>query len=423
MKNDTQHILLIAPPQSYRIAPYLKAVKSLGCRMTIASMGEHSLVSEIAAGVHIDFADQPAALARLQACHQQDAFDAIIGSDDLGIELASQLADSIGLAHNPPGAVQFTRRKDLARARLQAASVAVPAHGVIDLQKSLTTQLESLAYPCVLKPLAMSMSRGVIRVNTLREAQLACARIAAIIKEAMNLHEQQHILVEDYIQGDELAYEGLLTRGELHTLLLFDKPEPLTGPYFEETYYITPSRFDATILQRVHDTVRAACTAYGLVTGPVHAELRVDAAGKVWVIEVAARTIGGECAQLIELATGQSLEVLVLANALGEQTALPSIEGAAGVLMIPTPRAGVLRRVEGILAAQQVAGICDVVLSVREGNRLVPLPEGASYLGFMYATGDTAEQVEQALREAHAKLKVVVAPLFEIEDRRSEVSR
>ena len=419
MNKSQAHILFIAPPQSYRIAPYLKAAKELDCDLTIASMGEYSLVSPIAEGIHIDFADHEAALARLKEHHQQHPFNAVIGGDDLAVELASRLANELGLAHNSPQASLLTRRKDLARAHLQQAGVAVPAHSLIDLTRPLAIQLEQLHYPCVLKPLAMSMSRGVIRVDNTEQAQQACARIESIIQEALVEEEQQKILAEQYIDGEEIAYEGLLTNGELKTLLFFDKPEPLTGPYFEESYYITPSRQDKDIQQRVYEVVKAACDSYGLVTGPVHAELRVDEDGKVWVLEVAARTIGGECARLVELATEQSLEKLVLSNALSQLHSLPELKGAAGVLMIPTTQAGVLRRVEGVMAAQNVEGIKEVVLSVREGHQLVPLPEGSSYLGFMYGLAETPEQVEQALREAHAKLNVVIAPLFDIEDRRN----
>jgi biotin carboxylase len=403
---------------SYRIAPYLDAAKQLNVKMTVASTGEHSLVSSIAEGVHIDFTEPETALERIKNFHGTDHIQAVIGADDVSVELASRVADELGIAHNPPQSAKCTQRKDLARNILQQANVNVPAHHLLDLGKPLPAQLETLNYPCVLKPLAMSMSRGVIRVNNIEEARQACARIQGILKEAVHAEEQQAILVEDYIDGIEIAYEGLLQDGELKTLLLFDKPEPLQGPFFEETYYITPSRLAEDIQQRVFETVDAACKAYGLVTGPVHAELRIDANNKVWVIEVAARTIGGECARLIELASGQSLEQLVIANALGKLKTLPEIQGAAGVLMLPTNEAGVLRRVEGALAVKQIPEVKEFVLSVREGHRLVPLPEGSSYLGFMYALADTPEQVEQALRKAHDKINVVVAPLFEIEDRR-----
>ncbi|MGD9000251.1 MAG: ATP-grasp domain-containing protein [Granulosicoccaceae bacterium] len=415
-----KHLLLIAPPQSYRVVPYLEAARARGVHVTIASQGEYALVNRLADGIRVDFARPGEAVAVLVKAHALQPFDAVIGTDDISVELSSQVAAILGLPHNPPAAARYSRRKDLARDCLQAAGVRTPSHRLLEAGRGLAAQLERLDYPCVLKPVGMSMSRGVIRANDAAEAAQACARIEAILREAVHEEERQQILAEQYIDGIEVAYEGLLHECTLRDLVLFDKPEPLTGPFFEETYYITPSRLTAVMQRLVHDTVAAACDAYGLVTGPVHAELRIDAQGQAWLIEIAARTIGGECARLIELATGQSLEALVIANALGESGQLPQLQGAAGVLMLPTPASGVLRRVEGVLAAQQVTGIRELVLSVREGYRLVPLPEGSSYLGFIFATADEPLAVEAALRQAHAKLKIVIAPVFDIHDRRGE---
>jgi biotin carboxylase len=338
----------------------------------------------------------------------------VIGSDDHSIELASRVAQVLGLPHNPPGAAAIARRKDKARACLQVAGVNVPAHFRIDLQQSLAEQAGELRYPCVLKPLAMSASRGVIRVDDDAAFFQAAARIETLLRDVEHEEEGRYLLVEEYIEGIEVAYEGMLDKGKLQQLALFDKPDALQGPYFEETYYITPSRHSESLQQAVHETVAAACHAYGLQQGPIHAELRIDAQGQVWVMEVAARTIGGECARLVELATGQRLETLVLAQALGQEVPRKMFSGGAGVLMIPIPRAGILRRVEGTLDAQAVKGIEELVISVREGHELVPVPDGSSYLGFIYAVAEDAQKAEQALREAHAKLNIVTAPLFRL---------
>ncbi|MGD8742894.1 MAG: ATP-grasp domain-containing protein, partial [Granulosicoccaceae bacterium] len=337
-----KHLLLIAPPQSYRVVPYLEAARACGVHVTIASQGEYALVNRLADGIRVDFARPGEAVEKLVRAHAHQPFDAVIGTDDLSVELASQVAATLGLPHNPPAAARYSRRKDLARDCLQAAGVRTPPHHLLEAGRGLAAQLERLDYPCVLKPVGMSMSRGVIRANDAAEASQACVRIEAILREAVHEEERQQMLAEQYIDGIEVAYEGLLHEGTLRELVLFDKPEPLTGPFFEETYYITPSRLTAAMQRLVHDTVAAACEAYGLSTGPVHAELRIDAHGQAWLIEIAARTIGGECARLIELATGESLEALVITNALGESGQLPQLPGAAGVLMLPTPASGVL---------------------------------------------------------------------------------
>jgi biotin carboxylase len=415
MPSPTPRLLLLAPHNSYRIAPYLQAAKELGVEVVIASAGKHSLVSAISEGLHIDFNEPAAAVALLRTAHLSAPFSVVIGTDDHSSELASQVARVLGLPHNPPGAVAIARRKDKARACLQAAGVNVPAHFRIDLQQSLAGQVSKLHYPCVLKPLAMSASRGVIRVDNENDFYQAAARIETLLRDSSNEEERRYLLVEKYIDGIEVAYEGMLDKGELQQLALFDKPDALQGPYFEETYYITPSRHNESLQEAVHETVAASCRAYGLQQGPVHAELRVDTGGRVWVMEVAARTIGGECARLVELATGQRLETLVIAQALSLPIPRKPFSGGAGVLMIPIPKAGILRRVEGTLAAQTVKGIEELVISVREGHELVPVPDGASYLGFIYAVTEDAAQAEQALREAQAKLKIVTAPLFRLQ--------
>ena len=221
-------------------------------------------------------------------------------------------------------------------------------------------------------------------------------------------------MLEAYLPGSEVAVEGIFHDGEFHSLAIFDKPDPLEGPFFEETYYITPSRLDLAIQARVEQCTADACRALGFVTGPVHAELRIDD-GQPWLLEVAARTIGGECARLLQLGTGHTLEQLVVSYAAGRPLPLESMLDSAGVLMIPTPKSGVLRRVEGVLTAQQVPHIQDVHINIREGNTVVALPEGASYLGFIFARGPDPQTVEQALRAAHAQLNIVIAPLWKIQ--------
>lgn len=412
-------ILVIAPHASYRTAPFLAAAQALGGDVLVASQGEHSIVSALASGVHIDLADPEAALEKILKEARARPFAAVIGTDDAVIELAVRVAEALNLPHNPPAAVRLARRKDLARARLSARGVRVPRHWRIDLAAPLAPQAHALSYPCVLKPIAMSASRGVIRADTPDECVRACARIARIVAGEESADERGYLLAEEFIPGFEIAVEGMLDGGRLEVLAIFDKPDPLDGPYFEETYYITPSRLNAAVQSAVHAAVLDACRAYGLGTGPIHAECRINDAG-VWILEVAARTIGGLCARLLEFGTGRTLEELVVARALGRSfpvrveaggEARRTTEGA-GVLMLPIARAGILRRVEGVEAARRVAYIEDVVIYVREGYELVPLPEGASYLGFIYARAPTAALAEAALREAHARLNVVVAPLW-----------
>jgi biotin carboxylase len=406
-------VLLVAPHSSYRIAPYVQAAGRLSIDLLIASEGRHSLVSEVAEGLHIDLGATEPALQSILASAKARPYAGAIGTDDAAVELASRAAQALGLAHNPPEAAVYARRKDLARARLQAAGLPVPAYRRLDLRRPLAPQLENLTYPCVVKPLSLSGSRGVIRVDDEAQLLAACERVHSIIAQLSTEEERSHVLVEAYVPGQEYALEGMLHDGELHVLALFDKPDPLEGPFFEETYYITPSRLGSGAQQRIRERVAQACAAYGLREGPIHAELRLHA-GDAWILEVAARTIGGQCARLLRFGTGWGLEELVLAWSIGRELHMEAEQGAAGVLMIPIPGAGVLRRVEGMLAAQRVRYIEEIEISVREGYELVPLPEGASYLGFIFARAPSPEQAEQALREAHALLNIVVAPVWRL---------
>ena len=404
-------VLLIAPRDSYRIAPYIAAARKLDLDLLIASEGRHSLAGLDAPGLHIDLNNIPAALQAISMAARERPFAGVIGTDDHSAELAVQAGNELRLPHNPLSAVRFARRKDLARAQLSAAGVPVPRHWRIDLRETLAQQLEKIVYPCVVKPVAMSASRGVIRADNPEQLWRAIARIQTMLATESAGEERDLLLVEEFIPGEEVAVEGLLSAGRLEILAIFDKPEPLNGPFFEESYYITPSRHAAEIQAQIGMCVAQACAAYGLREGPIHAECRINAKG-AWILEVAARTIGGLCGRLLRFGTGYGLEELILMHALGLRPDARAAAGAAGVLMIPIPQAGILRRVEGLLAARQVPDIEEVIIDVREGYELVPLPEGASYLGFIFAHAPTPQAAEAALRAAHACLNIVVAPLW-----------
>jgi biotin carboxylase len=380
--------------------------------VVVASEGRHSIVSAYAQGLHLEFNQPDAALDILLAdAADNGAYAGVIATDDTTIELGAAVAARLGLPHNPPAAARFARRKDFARARLAEAGVRVPRHWRVDMRRSLATQMETVEYPCVLKPVALSASRGVIRADNPQAFRSAAARIARILAEIPAADERDHLLVERFVSGREVAVEGMLKGGRLSLLAIFDKPDPLEGPFFEETYYITPSRLTDAEQADLLATISRACKAYGLREGPVHAECRINADG-VWVLEVAARTIGGLCARLFRLGSGYGLEEFVLAQAMGHPLDPKPLDGAAGILMIPIPAHGILRRVEGVGAARKVPYLEEVIIDAREGYELVPLPEGASYLGFMFARGPSPDVVEEALRRAHRELDVVIAPLW-----------
>lgn len=405
--------LLIAQPDSYRIAPYLKAAKQMGLDVLIASRGEYSLISEVYDGIHVDLNDIDGSLARIRQAAQIKPFAGILGSDDSTVEMAAIAASEFGLPHNPPGAARISCRKDLARAQLFRAGCAVPLHALIDLEQSLDQQANVLPWPCVVKPLNMSASRGVIRADNKIEFIAACQRIKPIVATSQDAFEKTHVLAEEYLDGAEVAFEGFLENGRLIPLALFDKPDPLEGPYFAETLYVTPSILDGEIQARIQQRVFEACNCYGLRTGPVHAELRINETD-AWILEVASRTIGGDCARVLDNGDDLNLEQLTIALAMGQSIQSQTLQDARGVMMIPVKNGGILRRVEGLANAQNTPNIEKIEIIIREGYELIPLPEGNQYLGYIFARGDSSREVTAALRLAYSKLNFVVAPIFKM---------
>lgn len=408
-------VLVIAPHGSYRTAPFIKAANNLNVDVLIASQGEHSIVSDYVKGLHIDFTYPEQAVETILNEAKKSPFSGIIGTDDSTTELSAQVAKKLSLPHNNPHAVNIAQRKDLARLSLKNSKVNIPKFNLLLTNKPLSEQKISVDFPAVIKPVALSASRGVIRVNNTLELQQAVTRVETMLIEERQIEKsiREILLLEEFIPGKEVAVEGMLHNGELDVLAIFDKPDPLDGPFFEETYYITPTSFSKAIQSKIKQTILESCNAYGLTEGPIHAECRINEKG-VWILEVAARTIGGMCGRLLSLGTGHTLEELVLLHAMGKRVEINILESAAGVLMIPIPSAGILKRVEGLLEAQRIPYISELSIEVRDGYELVPLPEGNSYLGFIFAEAPTVEEAELALRDAHDCLNIVIAPLWKI---------
>jgi biotin carboxylase len=268
----------------------------------------------------------------------------------------------------------------------------------------------------VLKPLRLAASQGVIRANNAEEFQATVARIKQLLESpdvrVTREPELDRLLVERYIPGGEVAVEGLLTHGRLRILGIFDKPDPLEGPYFEETLYVTPSRLPDEMYDRVLECAERTVKALGLTHGPVHAEFRINDEGP-WVLEAAPRPIGGLCSRALRFGPQRMLlEELLVRHALGMQgTDIAREEAASGVMMIPVPKSGVLEKVEGEERARATPGIEDLWITARLHDAISAWPEGSSYLGFLFAHGKTAADVESGLRLAHAQLK------FEITER------
>jgi len=408
-----KRILLVASTTGYQTHAFAAAAKRLGYELRLATDRCHMLEDPWGdQALPLRF-DDPERSAQIVA-GAEESFDGIVAVGDRPAYIAALIARRLSIAYHSPEAVLACKNKFLARERFRGAALPVPEFMRFPLDARPDAAARGVRFPCVLKPLGLSASRGVIRANDQQEFVAAFERIKNILAspEIVRFHEDEarFIQVEDYIEGSEFALEGLVTEGRLTTLAIFDKPDPLEGPYFEETIYTTPSRQPAKVQQQIINAAARATAALRLTNGPVHAEMRVNDAG-VWMLEAAARPIGGLCAQALRFARGVTLEEVILRHAAREPAGpLELSDPARGVMMIPIPTAGIYAGVSGVDDAGTIPGIEDVIITAKQGQKLLPLPEGASYLGFIFAHGESAEMVECALRKAHARLSFDILP-------------
>ena len=427
-----KRVLLLAETAGYQTRSFNKAAAALDvelvfaldrCRGLADPWGDRSLV--------VRYDDDPRSLEAILSAARERPIDGVIALGDQPTVLAARTAAALGLPFHPLEAARASRNKLDTREHFAAAGLPVPSFFCVDAGADPHDVARRVSYPCVVKPLALSGSRGVMRADDGDGFVRAFVRLRHIL-DAPDVRRTQdplhsRILVEGFLAGTEHAVEGLMHRGELQVLAMFDKPDPLDGPFFEETIYVTPSCTSAVEQQRITTAIAAAAGALGLSHGPVHAECRANGDG-VYVLEVAARPIGGLCARALRFvqaceganlvrgapeppgmdhdAAAMSLEELLLRHAIGEDVRGHTRETrASGVMMIPIPRAGVFRGVDGVDKARAVDGIRDVLITAKPDQHLVPLPEGASYLGFIFASAATSREVVGSLHRAHDALQ------------------
>jgi biotin carboxylase len=414
-------LLLLVPTTSYRLDDFREAAGRLGVPLLVGSDRCHRIEDTFGAEeglLSLDYRHPERAADQIAEAAKGRAIAGIIPASDPTAVLAALAAERLGLPYNPPAAARCAADKHAMRVALRDAGVPVPAFALHRLDDDPAAAARAAPYPCVLKPLIFSASRGVIRADDPAGFVAAWSRIAALLhatkaeRRARDADAAGQVLVEAFVPGGEVALEGLLRGGRLEVLALFDKPDPLDGPFFEETIYVTPSRLPPAVQREIEAIIAAGARALGLAEGPVHAELRLPSSGPV-VLEIAARSIGGLCSRTLRFGAGLTLEEVLVAHATGRPLdALRREARASGVMMLPIPRRGILHGVGGVEAARAVPGVEDVVITVPAGREVVPLPEGDSYLGFLFAKGETPGEVEAALRDGHRRLAFDVrAPL------------
>ena len=414
-----KRVLLLATTTGYQLRSFGEAARAVGATLMLATDRCDQLDDPWSdRAIPVRFGGEPESLAAAIAACSRERPDAIVAVGDRPAVLAAHLTAALGLEGNPVAAAARSRNKLQAREAFLRAGLSTPDFAVVSLHDDAVLLASQAVYPAVLKPLALSGSRGVMRVNDSAEFTSAFGRLRTLMMSPDIRIEREAAhdaaLIESFIPGDEFAIEGVLTRGDFQLFAIFDKPDPLDGPFFEESIYLTPSRQPAAVQEAIVSAVAHAAQALGLRHGPIHAECRVNRSG-VYVLEVAARPIGGLCARALRFervsaAPGlASFEEVLLRHALGEDVRAYRREPAAsGVMMIPIPQRGVFRGVEGVEAARRIANIDEVRITAKEDTILVPLPEGHSYLGFIFAHADDTTTVERALRGAHAQLRFAI---------------
>ena len=407
---------MLLPTTTYRATAFVEAARQTGVELTVASEQPSTLEAANPAGLlTLDFEQPERAADAVRLFAKDYPVTGVVGVDDKTALVAAAIATKLALKGNPVHAAIAASDKYLQRELLAKAAVPIPRFLLRSLEDDPATIAKSISYPCVLKPVRLAASRGVIRADNPQSFLSARERLRAILAEPETAaacgDRARQYLIEEFIPGDEVAVEGLVVNRRLHVLAIFDKPDPLDGPFFEETIYVTPSRVPAGLQSAIKDCADRAVRALGIIDGPVHAELRYNDRGP-WLIELAARPIGGRCSAVLRFGDEKvSLEEIILRHALGMP--IPSLERerqAAGVMMIPIPGAGTLKEVRGVAEAKAVPLVEDVQITAHPGERLVPFPEGSRYPGFIFARGETPAAVESALRAAHQKLSFTLLP-------------
>lgn len=407
-----KRVLLLLPTTGYRNHDFLDAAKKLEVEIITAADYCHQLaplwgMSPIQS---VPF-DRPEVAVKQVLAALGRKPDAVLAVDDSGVELAALLREHLHLPGNLPPTVRLTRDKLAFRRLLQSGGLNCPEFYHLGNASQTPALQAPLQFPVVVKARRLSSSRGVIRTDTPQAFRQAVQWVQGIQAKADRDAAQLGLVVESFIPGREYAVEGLLLEGRLRVLALFDKPDPLDGPYFEESLYITPSRLPQAKQDEIRQTVQRACDLAALAGGPIHAEMRLNERG-VWLLEIAARSIGGLCGRMLRHALGMSLEELILRHALNLPLPQAQHDEAAGVMMIPIPRRGIFQGVRNLEDALRVADISDIQITANPGQIIAPPPEGASYLGFIFARAMSPADAETALRIAHRRLHFDIRPEY-----------
>ncbi len=410
---DNIAVILIIPSASYRTSAFIKALEKLNLKALIISDKSQVFSTKYPEKLMImNYHQWKDKLDEIRKWTKSNVLKAVIGVDEESIVLAAKLSKILKVEHNPVDSVLLTKDKYLMRIQFKKAGVNSPWFKLFSIHDSLEMIINEISFPSVIKPTFLSGSQGVIRVNTKEELSNGIKTLKELllldyIRERGG-EKSEWFLIEEYISGKEVSIEGIVTKGKLKVLTIFDKPESPQGPTFEETIIVTPSALSKKNQLNIFETAQNAVSALGILKGPVHIELRTNSFAN-YILECASRSIGGLCSKALEFQGGASLEELIICSYLGRNVEKSKLTGLTrGVMMMPTEKEGILMEVRGIKDALNVKGVTDLVMTVNSGERLVPLPQGDRYLGFIFAEGKDQDFVVNVLKNAWSKLDVIL---------------
>ncbi len=406
-----KNVLLLVPTETYRAQAFISAASHLGVSLTIASQEPFPMAHRMGDRAIVVSLDHPQeGLSQIKLANETSHFDAIVSIDDAGLKTAALASQELGLKHISTSTTDLAQNKIAMRQRLMECNVAQPIFQTYREGERLEEKLSTIGrFPLVIKPATLSGSIGVIRANSAQEVREAVPIVRAI-QASHGCASEYPLLIEEYIHGTEYAVEAIVIGGELRILTIFDKPQPLHGPFFAETIYVTPTSLTKETADRLFEVLDSTRTALEIKTGPIHAEFRITGSGEIYFVELAARSIGGTCSKAVPLSGGTSIEEVILAEALGLHAPDLSFENqASGVYMIPVPRKGRLKEINGIDRAKAVRWVTGVDMTYSADTDVLPIPYDAKYLGFVFAKAPSARAVVRSLEEAVNRLEIEIS--------------
>jgi hypothetical protein len=381
-------VLLVIPEKSYKSNDFVVAAKRLKIPFSIITDSQQ--VSERLSDNIIVYNFQKD--ISLEILEKLKNITHILPVDHSSLEFAAKLRDLLSATGNSYVSVMNAMDKYKSRTIFNDVTEVKIKNAYINDPKDLITFMSKINIG-VLKPTRGTASNKVIKVTQQNMDQLL---IQNIIKDC----DENELIIEEFIEGDEYAFEGILIDSKLSKFVVFEKPLAFVEPYFEESIYITPSNLSNEIIESVHKRLQKACQKLGLTNGPIHAEFKISN-NEVFLIEINPRMIGGLCSRCLSFGLfKQSLEELILLSfSTGKFKKVELLSNYVGVLMLPVPKSGKFISINHN-EIMKIENVSSVDITVSKNTLLQMPPNGERYLGFVFSQGENKSVVMRALESA-----------------------